>query len=241
MRTTGTITQRNGYTDKSELLEKFKFLRNGLLLSSPGNPPKVVLVTSGLEREGKSFVASNFASSFAQLDKKVLLIDADLRRPSVHNFFGLRNKMGLTNVIIGQKTLQDGCVQQTNIPNLFVLLAGPQSPSPAELLSSKAMETVLKQCAPQFDMIIMDSAPLFPVVDSHALAAQADSALLVVRSGTTPGPAVKKALELLERAHGKVAGIVLNDIDLMDFAQSYYYRHYSYSYAPNSYQAPRGA
>ena len=94
---------------------------------------------------------------------------------------------------------------------------------------------------PHFDMIVVDSAPLFPVVNSRALAAQADSALLVVRSGTTEGPAVKKALELLDQAQSKVAGIVLNDIDLMDFAQSYYYRHYSYSYAPNSYQAPRGA
>ena len=226
-----------GYPDKTELLERFKFLRNSLVLSSPGNPPKVVLVTSGSEQEGKSFVASNFASSYAQLNKKVLLIDADLRRPSVHNFFGLKNSVGLTNVIIGQRTLRDGAVQQTNIPNLYVLLAGPQSPSPAELLGSESMTKVLDECMQHFDIVVIDSAPLFPVVDTHALASQADMALLVVRSGSTQGPAVRNALELLERAHGKVAGIVLNDIDLMDFAQSYYYRHYSYSYAPDGYQS----
>jgi len=181
-------------------------------------------------------VAANFASSYAQLGKRVLLIDADLRRPAAHKFFGIRNKTGLTNVIIGQTPLNDGCIQETTVPNLFVLPAGSQSPSPAELLSSKTMETIVKQCANHFDMVVLDSAPLFPVVDSHALGNQADASLLVVRSASTKGPAVKSALDLLTQAQAKVAGIVLNDIDLMDFAQSYYYRHYSYSYAPNSYQ-----
>jgi capsular exopolysaccharide synthesis family protein len=228
--------QKAGYPGMGELMERFKFLRNSLLLSSPGNPPKTVLVTSGSEREGKSFVAANFASSYAQLGKRVLLIDADLRRPSVHRFFGMQNKVGLTNVIIGQTKLNNGCIQQTTVPNLFVLPSGSKSPSPAELLSSKAMVALVKQCAQHFDMIVLDSAPLFPVVDSHALGMQADASLLVVRSDSTKGPAVKSALELLSRAQSKVAGIILNDIDLMDFAQSYYYRHYSYSYAPNSYQ-----
>lgn len=220
--------------EKTELLERFKFLRNALVLSSPDHPPKIVLVTSGSEREGKSFVASNFAASYAQLDKKVLLIDADLRRPSVHNFFGLRNKVGLTNVIVGQRSLVDGTVQATNVANLYVLLAGSQSPSPSELLSSDAMTSILEESSAHFDLIVIDSAPLFPVVDTHSLAARADRTMLVVRSGSTRGPAVKDALQLLEQSQGKVAGVVLNDIDLMDFAQSYYYRHSSYSYAPES-------
>jgi len=226
---------------RTELVERFKFLRNALVLSSPATPPKIVLVTSGSEREGKSFVASNFAASFAQLDKKVLLIDADLRRPSVHNFFGIRNKVGLTNIIIGQRTLADGSVQATNVPNLYVLLAGPQSPSPSELLSSDSMTAILEESAKHFDMIVVDSAPLFPVVDSHSLAARADRTMLVVRSGSTQGPAVKDALRLLEQSQGTLAGIVMNDIDLMDFAQSYYYRHYAYGYAQDGYQGRKGA
>lgn len=237
VRSANSVTKHKpGYPHMGELLERFKFLRNSLLLSSPGNPPTTVLVTSGSEREGKSFVAANFASSYAQLGKRVLLIDADLRRPSAHKFFGMQNKSGLTNVIIGQTKLTEGCIQQTTVPNLYVLPSGPQSPSPAELLSSKAMQSVIAQCSQHFDMVVLDSAPLFPVVDSHALGIQADASLLVVRSASTKGPAVKNALELLTQAQAKVAGIVLNDIDLMDFAQSYYYRHYSYGYAPNSYQ-----
>ena len=225
---------RTNGPDKSVLLERFKFLRNALLMSTPGKAPRSVLLTSGSEREGKSFVSTNIASSFAQLGKRVLLIDADLRRPSVHKFFGIRNNVGLTNVIIGQRALNEGCVQETNVPNLYVLLAGARTPSPAELLGSRAMEDVLKECGKLFDLVVIDSAPLFPVVDSHALASMTDTVMLVARSGATQGPAVQDALDLLERAHGNVAGVVLNDVDLMDFAQSYYYRHYSYAYAPET-------
>ena len=180
-------------------------------------------------------------------DDNVAAVASDpiLRLVDVHKSFdglavlrdvSLELGRGLTNVIIGQTKLNDGCIQETTVPNLFVLPSGPQSPSPAELLSSQAMETLVKQCAQHFDMVVLDSAPLFPVVDSHALGNQADASLLVVRSASTKGPAVKSALDLLSQAQAKVAGIVLNDIDLMDFAQSYYYRHYSYGYAPNSYQ-----
>lgn len=225
--------------DKSALLERFKFLRNALLMSSPGNPPKSVLLTSGSEKEGKSFVSSNIAASFAQLGSRVLLIDADLRRPCVHKFFRVKNTVGLTNVIIGQQSLEDGCIQETQVPNLYVLLAGSRTPSPAELLGSRAMQDVLKRCCELFDFVVIDSAPLFPVVDSHTLASMTDKVMLVARSGSTQGPAVQDALEILERSHGNVAGVVLNDVDLMDFAQSYYYRHYSYSYAPESrYRTP---
>ena len=96
------------------------------------------------------------------------------------------------------------------------------------------MGALVERCTELFDMVVIDSAPLFPVVDSHYLASRSDTVLLVARSGSTQGPAIKSALELLEQAQSKVAGIVLNDVDLMDFAQSYYYRHYSYGYAPDS-------
>ena len=214
------------------LLERFKFLRNALLMSSPGEAPRSVLLTSGSEKEGKSFVSSNIASSFAQLGNRVLLIDADLRRPSVHKFFTVNRGVGLSNVIIGQRSLEDGCIQETHVPNLYVLVAGSRTPSPAELLGSKAMQDVLKRCRELFDFVVIDSAPLFPVVDSHTLASLADKVMLVARSGSTQGPAVHDAIEILERSRANIAGVVLNDVDLMDFAQSYYYRNYSYTYAP---------
>ncbi len=221
-------------TDRTELVERFKFLRSALLLSSPGNPPKTVLFTSGGKSEGKSFVSCNFASSFTELHKRVLLIDADLRRPSLHRFFGIANKVGLTNVITGQVTLEEGCVQSTNVPNLFVLLSGSKTPSPAELLGSKAMASVLSRSAELFDMVVLDSAPLFPVVDTHSLLGLTDSVMLIARSGMTQGPAVKSALELIEQAQGKVTGVVLNDVDLSDYAYNYYHRNYSYEYSASA-------
>ena len=221
-------------TDRTELVERFKFLRSALLLSSPGNPPKTVLFTSGGQGEGKSFVSCNFASSFTQLHKRVLLIDADLRRPSLHRFFGIKNKVGLTNVITGQVALEDGCVKSTNVPNLFVLLSGSKTPSPAELLASKAMAAVLRRSTELFDMVVLDSAPLFPVVDTHSLLGLSDSVMLIARSGMTQGPAVKSALELIEHAQGKVTGVVLNDVDLSDYAYNYYHRNYSYEYSASA-------
>ncbi len=220
--------------DQAQLLEQFKFLRSGLLLATPAETPRVIMVTSGSVEEGKTFVATHIAAAFADLGKKVLLIDADLRRPSVHKRFGLADGVGLADVLAGQRQLHDGSVHQADISNLFLLPAGSPDPSPAESLSSRAMETVLQQCRQRFDIVIVDSAPLFPIVDSQPLVALSDSVLLVVRSGATAGPAVKRALELVEQAHGTVAGIVLNDIDLMDLAQSYYYRRHAYGYPYNS-------
>ncbi len=220
--------------DRTDLIERFKFLRSALLLSSPGNPPKTVLFTSGGQGEGKSFISCNFASSFTQLHKRVLLIDADLRRPSLHKFLGISNKVGLTNVITGQVALQDGCQQSTTVPNLFVLLSGSKSPSPAELLGSKAMEEVVRQSAELYDMVVIDTAPLFLVVDTHSLLGLSDSVMLIARSGMTQGPAVKSALELIEQAQGKVTGVVLNDVNLSDYAYNYYHRNYSYQYSSNT-------
>ncbi len=133
-------------------------------------------------------------------------------------------------MITGQSSIDNGAVQQTSIPNLFVLLSGTKTPSPTELLSSKSMENLLRRCAELFDIIVIDSAPLFPVVDSHNLAALSDAVLLVVRSRVTPGPAVRSAIELTKQLKGRVTGIVLNDVDLTDFAQHYYHRYYSYGY-----------
>ena len=228
---------------EQDVIERFKFLRNALLLSSPGNPPKSVLFTSGSQGEGKSFVARNFSVSFAQLEKRVLLIDADLRKPTLHRLFGMSNKVGLTNVITGQASIDNGCVHQTNIPNLFVLLSGSKSPSPTELLSSKSMEEVLRRCTELFDMVVIDSAPLFPVADSHYLATMSDAVMLIVRSRVTHGPAVKSVIELTDQLKGNVTGIVLNDVDLTDYAQHYYNRYYSsYGYGSNpGYGARRGA
>lgn len=216
--------------EQSIIRERFKFLRGALLLSNAGGAPKTVLVTSPHKHAGKTFVVSNLAASLAEMQKKVLLVDADLRNPHLHRVFGIRNRVGLTNVLTGQLSFQDGCILKTSVPNLFVLLAGPLSPTPAELLDSAAMQQALERTQQHFDFVLVDSAPLLPVIDTHVLTSRCDAVVLVTRSGQTTRPAVKQSAELVGKANGKITGIVLNDIDLGDWAQNYYYGHYTYEY-----------
>jgi polysaccharide biosynthesis transport protein len=216
--------------DVSVISERFKFLRGSLLLSKPGSPPRVILVTGPDKNAGKTFVACNLATSLTDLNKKVLLVDADLRNPQLHKLFRFKNRVGLSNVLSGQTGIEKGCVFSTPIPNLFTLLAGPACPNPAELLGSKKMEETLSQCAEHFDYVVMDSAPLLPVFDSHYLTVRCDVNVLVVRSGQTSRHAVKQSLDLIDRVGGRVTGVVLNDVNLSDFAQNYYYTYHSYEY-----------
>jgi succinoglycan biosynthesis transport protein ExoP len=228
--------------DVSMVAERFKFLRGSLLLSKPGAPPRVVLVTGPDKNAGKTFVACNLATSLTDLDKKVLLVDADLRNPQLHKIFRFKNKVGLSNVLSGQTGIEKGCVFSTPIPNLYVLLAGPPSPTPAELLGSTKMEETLEECTRHFDYVLLDSAPLLPVFDSHYLTVKCDANVLVVRSGQTSRNAVKQSLDLIDRVGGKVTGVVLNDVNLSDFAQNYYYTYHSYEYGTYAEEAvERGA
>jgi capsular exopolysaccharide synthesis family protein len=216
--------------DVSTVAERFKFLRGSLLLSKPGSPPRVVLVTGPDKNAGKTFVACNLAMSLLDLDKKVLIVDADLRNPHLHKIFRFKNKVGLSNVLSGQMSLSKGAIVSTPVPNFFALLAGPPSPTPAELLGSKKMEETLAECTQHFDYVVLDSAPLLPVFDSHYLTVKCDANVLVVRSGHTSRNAVKQSLDFIDRVGGKVTGVVLNDVNLSDFAQNYYYTYHSYEY-----------
>lgn len=215
---------------RDTLRERFRFLRGSILLSTPESVPKIVLVTSPDKNCGKTFVSSNLSHALGQLDKRVLLIDGDLRNPKLHRVFRYRNRVGLSNVLTGQSSLQDGCVMRTEIPNLFLMMSGPKSPNPGELLASPAMERVLKNCAEHFDFVVLDSAPLLPVFDSHILSTRCDGVILVARSGVTSRHAAMQSIELIERVNGKITGVVLNDVNLEDYAQYYYHSHYSYEY-----------
>jgi capsular exopolysaccharide synthesis family protein len=201
-----------------------------MLLSTPGAVPKVVLITSPDKSCGKTFVSSNLSCALVQLNKKVLLIDSDLRNPKLHRVFHYRNRVGLTDVLTGQREVGDGCIMRTDIDNLFLMMAGPKSPNPGELLASPVMEKTLQNCAHHFDFVILDSAPLLPVFDSHILSTRCDGVILVARAGVTSRHATLQSIELIERVNGKITGIVLNDVNLEDYAQYYYHSHYSYEY-----------
>ncbi len=216
--------------DWSVIGERFKFIRGSLLLSNPGSPPRTVLVTGPDKNAGKTFVACNLAVSLAELGKKVLIVNADLRNPQIHRIFRYKNKLGLSNILAGQAGLEGSTVYTTSLANVYVMLAGPPCPAPAELLGSRQMEEFLATCTGHFDYVLLDSAPLLPVFDSHILTAKCDASLLVVRSGHTSRYAVKSSLDFIDRVGGKLSGVVLNDVNLDDRAQNYYYSYHSYEY-----------
>jgi capsular exopolysaccharide synthesis family protein len=218
--------ERQHLQDSREILnERLKFLRGSLLLSTPGAVPQTILVTSAEKGAGKSFVSCNLGLALVQLNKKVLLVDSDLRNPRLHRVFSYRNRAGLTNVLTGQRRLNDGCVVRTETPNLFLLMAGPKSPTPGELLGSQAMEQTLESCARYFDFVVLDSAPLLPVFDTHSLCGHCDAVLLVTRSGRSSRHELKNSLELMEKINARVTGVVLNDADLKAQPGQYYGRY----------------
>jgi protein-tyrosine kinase len=181
-----------------------------------------MLVTSAGPGEGKSTTSANLAVVFAQQEKKVLFIDADLRKPTVHYTFRLDNHVGLTNVLTKQVSLEKA-VQSTEQENLDVLTSGPIPPNPAELLGSRSMEELLEQAFTQYDLVLFDTPPVLAVTDAQILANLCDGIVLVVSSGKTEIEAAQKAKESLVNAKGKLLGVVLNNKKTKDSQYYYYY------------------
>jgi len=224
-----TIAQRNISVlvqPKSHFAESFRSLRTSLLLSTTGKPPKIILVTSATPAEGKTTTATNIAAVLAQRDTRVLLIDADLRRPTVHHRFGLVGKTGLTTVLNGTMTLEQAVQNVPEIPNLDILPSGPVPPFPTEMVGSDLMTQLLQRCIGIYSHIVIDSPPILSVTDGVILARQADAVVLVVRHGKSSKHVVRRARDLLARAGAPITGIVLNAVDL---SSPEYYGYYGYS------------
>jgi len=225
-RNIGILTQ-----PKSQFAEAFRSLRTSLLLSNTTHPPKYIVLTSATPSEGKTTAASNLAAILAQRDTRVLLIDGDLRRPNVHHRFGLNGKIGLTTVLTGATTLEDTVQRVPEIPNLDILPSGPVPPFPTEMLSSAAMDAILKRCGELYNYIVIDSPPILSVTDGVILARQADAVVLVVRHGKSSKHVVRRARDLLLRSGAAITGIVLNAVDLNSPEYYGYYGYSGYSYA----------
>ncbi|WP_249704608.1 CpsD/CapB family tyrosine-protein kinase [Bacillus zhangzhouensis] len=193
----------------SVIAEQFRTIRTNIEFTSIQTRLKSILVTSSLPKEGKSFAAANLAAVFAQQKKRVLLMDADLRKPAVHEYFDLSHHKGLTNVLLNNCSLEEA-VLPTPIEHLELLPSGTIPPNPAELLSSSVMKQLFYEIEQQYDMVIVDSAPLLPVADAKILANRTDGSILVVLSGKTKIAAVKKSKEVLEGTTGKLLGAMLN-------------------------------
>ena len=207
---------------KDPVAEQYRTIRTNIQFSGTDEEIKSLLLTSSGPSEGKSTTAANLATVYAQQGLNVLLIDGDLRKPTTHYTFRLENHTGLTNVLTRQSSLGQA-VQQTEVPNLYVLTSGPIPPNPSELLASKQMTEVLAEMKEQFDMVIFDTPPILAVADAQILANQVDASLLIVSSGKTEKDAALKSKELLTQAKSKLLGAVLNNRKMEEGNYYYYY------------------
>jgi capsular exopolysaccharide synthesis family protein len=167
----------------------------------------------------------NSAIVLAQKGTRVLLIDADLRRPSIHKTLGMGPKIGLSNVLTGNATLQQAIIPSTILPDLFVLPAGTPPPNPAELLASTKMKSVLEELRKQYDHIVIDTPPTLSVTDAVVMSTSADAVILVIRSGHTTKPALRRARDILLQVNARVCGVLVNAVDLNSPDYFYYYEY----------------
>lgn len=214
---------------KSNISETYKALRTSLLLSSV-DPVGSFLVTSVIENEGKTTTATNLSITFSQLEKKVLLVDADMRKPKVHSVFGVDNSLGLSSFLTGQTTTE--VIKESGIPNLSIVTAGPLPPNPSELLSSKRMRDFLEAVAETFDVVIFDTPPIVTVTDTMILSDLVSGTVLVIRSGKTTFDVAQRGAKLLRDAKAKILGVVLNAMDTEKEGYRYLYPYYYYQYGP---------
>src|ERR1700693_6248792 len=217
-----TVTQ---IRPQSQMAESYRALRTSLLLSNLGAPPKVIMVTSARPQEGKTTTSINTAIVLAQKGVRVLLVDADLRRPSIHKTLGMGPRSGLSNVLTGSATVQQTITTSPILPNLLIMAAGTPPPNPAELLASSNMRDLIAELREQFDHIAIDTPPTLSVTAAVVLSPRADATILVIRSGHTTKQALRRARDILTQVNAHVAGVLLNAVDLTSPDYYYYYEY----------------
>lgn len=190
--------------------EDYRTLRANIQFSSFDKELRSIVITSADSKEGKTTTAVNLAIAFAQTNKKVLLVDADLRKPEIHDIFNKPNRGGITNIIADGRSAAD-FIQDTHINHLSFLASGPKAPNAAELLSSHRLSMLLSELKEQFDVIVIDTPPVNQVSDAQIIAAQCDGALLVVQAGKAKRQSVMKAKDSLELVKARMLGFVLNN------------------------------
>lgn len=206
---------------RSPISEQFRTIRTNLQFTAVDDTLETMLVTSAGPSEGKSFTIANLAIVFAQQEKKVLLVDADMRKPTIHYTFRIDNRRGLSSVLVGEYELNEAAIK-SDVPNLDILPSGPIPPNPSELLGSNKMRHLIDEAKDQYDLVIFDTPPVLAVTDAQLLANFVDGSLLVIRSKQTDQESAIKAKELLEPAKAKLLGAVLNDVQTSK-DQYYYY------------------
>jgi len=222
---------------RSPISEAFRTLRTNIQFASVDRPIHRLLVTSPSPANGKSLVAANLAIVMAQAGQSVILVDSDLRRPTLHKVFELSSEAGLTNGLLAELNPDiDGYLLPTSVENLQLLACGPLPPNPSELLGSQRMRKLVERLQQQADIIIFDSPPILAVTDAAVLAGQVDGVLLVIEAGATREAEARRALEELSKVEAPVLGTILNKVPVRrrgGYGYYYYYQHY-YDDEPNS-------
>jgi capsular exopolysaccharide synthesis family protein len=207
---------------KSAASEAYRMLRTNIQFSSISREIRAVAITSSIPGEGKSTTACNYALSLAETGKKVLLIDCDLRKPTIHRRFKISNATGLTNILLGEATAESTICLTAG--GLSVLSAGTLPPNPAEVVGSQRMKDFLHEMEKQYDYIVIDTPPLLAVADGQVISSISDGVLLVVESKKTPKDSVLKSKELLTNVHANILGVILNKCEVSNkTGYGYYY------------------
>lgn len=212
--------------------EAYRTIRTGVLLSQAGEPPRTILVTSAQSSEGKTTASANLAASLASTGANVIVVDCDLRRPSVSKVFqATKNSLGLSEVLTGQAVLSD--VITKKMDNISLISSGRIPPNPAELLGSSHMANLLDQLSVSFDYVILDSPPVLPVTDSIILSKIVDGVVFIVKADSTPRKVTLDAMVRLSNVGARILGTILNDIDVSRRTYGYYNKYYFAYYSEN--------
>lgn len=204
---------------KSIPAESYRTLRTNIQYSLFDKEIRTILITSSEPGEGKSTTSGNLALSFAQAGKNVILIDCDLRKPSIHKKFKISNALGLSDVLIGKMKVEEAVNKYAN--RLDILTAGKIPPNPSEMLGSKAMEKLLEEIKDHYDIVILDTSPVLAVTDAQVLSRKADGTIMVVRAEATKKDSVLRAKGLLDMVGAKILGTVINGVERS--RKHYYY------------------
>lgn len=207
---------------RSPISEAYRSLRTNLEFSSLDRPLKTMVVTSAGPEEGKSTTLANLAVTLAQAEKKVILVDCDLRRPSQHEIFEVGNSLGLTSMVVDEEAFKNPPLQETPVPNLKLLPSGPLPPNPSELLGSRRMEEIIATLREKADLVLFDAPPIIAVTDAAVLASKVDGVLLVIKAGTTKRDHAQRAKALLEKVNARLVGAVLNNVRMDTSLHRYY-------------------
>jgi len=213
---------------RSALAEAYRQLRTSILLSTAGHAPKSLLITSSLPAEGKTTTATNTAISLAQTGAKVLIIDADMRRPRLHSIFNINNGAGLSTILSSESTEREmlDIIQYDDLAKLHLLPSGPIPPNPAELIGSEQMANFLKTMGNNFTHVVVDSPPIASFTDGVLIASMVDGVILVVHAGKSSRQVIRRSRQLLQDIGAKIFGVVLNNVNLKSQDNYYYYQSY---------------